>query len=194
MTSHEITMALAQRHWSYRNEIIVPRCHFAGQEADLLVLRTSGWLEEVEIKVSVADFRREWKTKTEKHLQMERGVPIWKMKSDGFDAANPNHESFGTHSFKDYSEGKPHVVRKFWIAAPADIAAKIEGEIPSHCGLLAVDLTNRVRPVRILKEAPRLKAARKLTDAEKMKLMRLAYLRFWPTGRAGSFDPIEEVR
>lgn len=50
------------RHFNYRQNIIVPNVWWGlglGYEADMVVLRPSGWAVEVEIKVTAADIRRD---------------------------------------------------------------------------------------------------------------------------------------
>ena len=57
MTAQQIEIAIA-RHYDYRRNVIVPNVYWGlnlHYEADLVVLRPSGWAVEVEIKVSAAD-------------------------------------------------------------------------------------------------------------------------------------------
>lgn len=184
MTAAEVTRAVVRWRWSYREYVCVPRCHFAGSEADLLVLYPSGYMDEVEIKVSASDFKREFKTKEDKHRLLNMGRPLWRWETDelaGFDAENPLHEptfSDGNRliSYLDWSRPEPHLIRRFWFAAPEELADRIVADVPGHAGLLSV------RPrggVDELIKAPNLKQSRKLTDEERIALMRLAYLRFW---------------
>ena len=166
MTSAEITRALA-RHIDYRRNVIVPRCHFAGAEADVLVLRPSDWLEEIEIKISVADFKREWETKAAKHERLVRGGTLFAPADES--STNP----------------KPHKIRRFWFAIPLDLWPKIGPMLPAHvgCYTLAPQMW-RGAPiggltVAIARPAPALPLGRKLTADERMELLRLLALRFW---------------
>lgn len=174
MTAFEIQRALAFRHWSTRKQIIVPNCGFPGWEADLLVLHPSDWLDEVEIKISASDFRREFKTKAAKHKWLVEGCRklVW---GDGLAAArlSPDFESCPNKDY-GYLGGQSHRVRRFWFAMPRELAEKLETEIPEHAGLIAVG-----GGAEVLKMAPVLKHSRKLTDADKLRLMRLAYIRYW---------------
>lgn len=194
MTSADITRALALFHWTHRREVCVPNCHFAGQEADLLVLRPSGWLEEVEIKISVSDFRKDFTHKPNKHRRLSLGNPkrrschSWARAEDRgvFDSGNPSHvptSRFGggdgmVTSFNDYTTLSPHLIRKFWFAVPADLQPKVETEIPAHAGLLVMHAHPSSIRCEVVKPAPLLNA-RKLTDAEQFKLARLACVRYW---------------
>lgn len=71
--SEKITEILATRKWKWRNDICIPRCYILGWEADLLVLNTNKRLEEIEIKISVADFKKEFKDKAKKHEKLKAG-------------------------------------------------------------------------------------------------------------------------
>jgi len=68
MTAQQVEIAVA-KHFGYRQNLIVPNVHWGlnlPYEADLVVLRPSGWAIEVEIKVSAADIRADLK-KTRQH-------------------------------------------------------------------------------------------------------------------------------
>jgi hypothetical protein len=185
MTARQVTRLLAVQHFGYRDMVCVPRCHFAGAEADLLVLRPSGWLEEIEVKVSLADYRREFKTKADKHERLQNGKPHYRARYEfdefPFDPENPKHVATicdamdRVVAYEDWTAPVPHLVRRFWFAMPQELADRLRAEIPEHAGLISVALGY----IRVLKQAPNLKVTRKLTDAERVDLMRLAYLRFW---------------
>ena len=168
MTSADITRALA-RHIDYRRNVIVPRCHFAGAEADVLVLRPSDWLEEIEIKISVADFKREWETKAGKHRVLTGG----------------NARNTWPGGGEMVMAVTPHKIRRFWFAIPLDLWPKIGPMLPAHvgCYTLAPQMW-RGAPiggltVAIARPAPALPHGRKLTADERMELLRLLALRFW---------------
>ena len=58
LTACDVEIAVA-RMFGFRDKIIVPNVswglHGLGHEADLLVISTSGWCKEIEIKVSASD-------------------------------------------------------------------------------------------------------------------------------------------
>lgn len=184
ITSDLITRALAVRYFGYRKNVVVPRCNFAGWEADVLVLRPSGWMEEVEIKISVADFRREFTKKADKHRRFTHGVPKYNGGLDGFEADNPLHEpityrSGKPYGFWDWSAAGEHMLRRFWFAVPEEILPKVEAEVPGYAGILRVDRWYESVVVREVKAAPVLPHGRKLAPQERSQLLRLAYLRYW---------------
>ena len=68
MTAQQVEMAVAD-HFGYRANLIVPNVHWGlglPYEADLVVLRPSGWAIEVEIKVTASDIKADLK-KRRKH-------------------------------------------------------------------------------------------------------------------------------
>jgi len=156
MTANDITKVLAINHWNFLKQIIVPRCKFAGSEADLLVLYPNNWLEEIEIKISSADFKREFKAKKTKHKRLVYGIRKYREKG--------------------YNN---HLIHKFWFAMPLELANYLVNDIPDYAGLISIEKKGNKFMVNIVKEAPVLNMGRKLTDKERIKLMRLAYIRFW---------------
>lgn len=165
MTAIEVARSVAMGVWSPWRQIIVPNCvGMTGEEADLLVLHDSGYMEEVEIKVSKSDFRREFAKKAHKHKALQEGLPRLKHEGGLFRG--------------DFSEPRPHLIRRFWFAMPIDLAMALRSEIPEWAGLIGV-VEARSWGHRILKKAPNLKHARKLTDAERLQLVRYGYVRYW---------------
>ena len=71
-TAQEVELAVA-RHFDYRTNLIVPNVTSGmnlDYEADIVVLRPSGWAIEVEIKVSAADIRADLRKKHQHDSQM----------------------------------------------------------------------------------------------------------------------------
>ena len=63
MNARQIEIAVA-RHYCYRRNVIVPNVSWGlglHYEADLVVLRPSGWAEEIEIKISKSDIKADLK-------------------------------------------------------------------------------------------------------------------------------------
>ena len=176
MNSKEIARALATRQWSFGKQIIVPNVNSFRWEMDLAILHPSGYLDEVEIKVSRADFLRDFKTKAHKHECLLRGVPKlgWGKEIEGY--------------LYDWDQITPHIVRRFWFAMPVELAEKCEPDVPAHCGLIAV--TPRGTSIQIIRKAENLKHGAKLTDAQTKKLLRCAYFKYWAWAEPNAL-PIE---
>jgi len=131
----------------------------AGWEADIVVIQKSGLLYEVEVKVSVSDFRREFQTKSEKHEALVSGL-----RRRPFDAPFPT------------------VVSRFYFAMPVEIWQKVKGEVPAWAGVILVDDGKRDKRGRLEPwvevKAPKL-PARKATDKDRAALTESVYFRYW---------------
>jgi hypothetical protein len=131
----------------------------AGWEADLLVLQPSGWLWEIEIKVSVADFRRELRSKLGKHKALTTGFTPRK-----------------------YGIGPRSVIRKFFFALPIAVFEKVKEEIPNWAGVIVIDAERvdnwgRVKPY-IAKQAKLLNAEKAPADT-RSKMIEAVYYQYW---------------
>ena len=62
---------------------------------------------------------------------------------------------------------------------PLELSKQLINDIPEYAGLISVDKKGNKFIVNVVKEAPILDMGRKLSDKERIKLMRLAYIRFW---------------
>lgn len=212
MTSRQISISLSY-HFDSRRNLVIPNFGnglVGGFEADMVILRDSGWAEEVEIKVSRADFNVEFRAKALKHRMLVEGVPTrvskpyYSRKSrdprdvQGWQdwdtvSAKPEFEKLylrggqtetNCYSGRDWSCCQPHLVNRYWFAMPFDLALKLESLIPEYAGLLSINLDARStkQQVRVVKPAPRLNA-RKLEAADREQLYKSAYYRFWELRR-----------
>jgi hypothetical protein len=78
LTTRDIEIAVA-RHFNYRANLIVPNVWWGWRlrhEADLLVVRPSGYCDEVEIKVSLSDIKADLK-KRWSHWDDNRVLRVW---------------------------------------------------------------------------------------------------------------------
>lgn len=155
--------------WSPNRLVAVPNTTtIVGWEADLLLLHPSGWVWEVEIKVSVADFRREFRTKATKHEVLRAGQKTF--------------ESKGYYS-------RPHTIKnkhvqKFFFAVPKDVFDKLRPEdVPEYAGVIVID-PDRVdswkRPVPYIeRRAKNLPGVEKVGAQFRIRLLELAHARLW---------------
>lgn len=151
--------------WSPFRLVAVPNTvSVAGWEADLLLLQPSGWLWEIEIKVSVSDFRREFRTKKQKHEVLRTGK---RPPGPWSSVATTNKH-----------------VQKFFFALPKEVFEKLgEDEIPEYAGVIVVDpervdLYGRVVPY-VVRRAKNLPGAVKANYGVRIRLLDLAHARFW---------------
>ena len=147
MNSKKITWLLAKRYGSpfqvRRHIAVVPNVSWSilPWEADLLVLAKSNYLTEIEIKISMSD----WKADASK-ANWRAGVWQWEM------------------------------VKRFYYAAPRELAVRWqEVGFPDSHGVVAIDDES----VEVIKPARPLPGHRKLSDAEVLKILRLAAIKAW---------------
>jgi hypothetical protein len=94
---------------SQRYNFVAPNCYLAWSdfsEFDLLCIRRSGFVDEVEIKRSVSDFRADFKKTSRGHLNKHKQL-----------AAGNTPANY------------------FWFLMTEELADKVEHEIPDHCGI-----------------------------------------------------------
>lgn len=196
LTERDITNALA-RHLGWSKNLVLPNLQSGplGFEADLTLIRPSGWAEEFEVKVSKADFRKEF-TKTLKHRTIVEGHPkrlsepgSWTVNFEEAKAewdtalslaTNPREEWRGRIiNLHDFTRVTPHCCRNFWFVMPVELAMALVADIPAYAGLLAVTHAGRgYHTVGVLKEAPKLAMAQKATPELRHRLFQSAYYRF----------------
>lgn len=130
-----------------------------GWEADLLLVQPSGWVWEVEVKVSVADFRREFSVNSKllKHQVLREG----------------RHRGYPCHE---------NLVRRYLFAMPTTVYQRVASEVPDYAGVILLDPGGRDRHGRLkpwiekrAKELP----ARKASDADREALKTSVYFRYW---------------
>lgn len=147
MTSKDI-IAVLFRYW-VGSRVAIPNYTGRGSngESDLFLLTRSRYAEEVEIKISIADFRREFKTKGFKH-----------------NGLNSEKNEYWYYNFP----------RRFWFAVPDNIADQVERELQgTKYGLLVVAPTkSKFAPWKVVERKPPgiLKCARKLEIKEVVAL------------------------
>lgn len=71
MTEDRMVYYLAH-HFDFIRQIIVPNCHFAGTEMDLLVLSPQRYLTEIEVKCSLADWQNDQKKAKWAHPERDK--------------------------------------------------------------------------------------------------------------------------
>ncbi len=148
----DIELAVAN-FFGYRENIIIPNISWGfnlGHEADLVILRPSGWLMEVEIKTSASDIKRD----------LLKQAPH---RSRRWLTTNKNESNFHWGP----------LIQRCYFAVPESLAT--DPNIPDYCGIISISDWQ----CKIVKPAPLNKNSRKLNDAEIKKLLRLATMRTW---------------
>lgn len=166
VTCSDIERALVRglsAKYPYRRWLVVPNVSwgFLNWEADLVAVSQSGWMHEIEIKVSVSDLRRD----------LDKN----KFKS-------PYKCLYSEEMKTRPTPGTSKYIHQFWYAMPEAIWSKIESSppIPDYAGVYVIgDLGRAGRSWRIAKPAIKNKFAKALTEAEQSKLLRLCMIKYW---------------
>lgn len=161
MTAREITDTICRCHWSTAQKILIPNVN-EWWEADLLCIHASDWVDEVEIKISKSDFKREFLKKERKHRILLEGHPKW---------LGWNRD--------DWTETTPHIIRRYWMAMPVEVAESVQDLVPEYAGLMAITQGKYGRKCKVIRHPKLLKNARKITAAERHKLLWKCHARYW---------------
>lgn len=133
-------------------------------ECDLLGVRRSGYVDELEIKLSRDDFRADF-SKTLPVLEAhEKAVCC-----NGHDGNQLTWKA----SKHDLLAGGYGPINRFWFLAPADLLQ--ESDMPAHVGLIAVSPTGTLQTI---KDAPLLHN-RKADDSFRYHCLRQQGWRVW---------------
>ncbi len=139
MDAKQITTTLLSRWIGDRAAIPNYKGNGSGGESDLFLVTRSHYCEEVEIKVSIWDFRRDFK-KAFKHGCLNN---------------DPQYDFTRTNRLYLFP-------RRFWFAVPGHLELAVNAELRRPYGLLVVS-EGKVREVR---KASPIAGARKLTSEE----------------------------
>lgn len=128
-------------------------------EMDILGLRRSGFIDEIEIKLSLTDFRADFKKTVHIKATNEFGMAIH--------IRQPKHETL--------SAGLNHC-NYFSFLLPESLAAKCE--IPDHAGLYVYYIRHGDIRVAEVRAAPRLHS-RKVPGHLKLEIGRKMAVKYW---------------
>lgn len=146
-------------------DIGVPNCYTShDNEADLFFIRSSGFCDEIEVKVSRSDFLAD-KNKRVHYRQSESNEWYWK--ENGLEFAPYTKTKYDALVDGDM------MANYFWYAIKEGIGGI--DDIPKFAGLITVNESGSVRVLR----APDRLHKRKLTDADKYKISKKCCYRFW---------------
>jgi len=141
---------------NYRSHLCLPNVNgglglWSRGEMDFIAITGAGYIIEVEIKCTLADLRREWRSQVKIHKH-RRAHTVDK----------------GIRRFFICTPASIAQKARFEIEAEPLLA---------YAGILSVD--DEANYVKVLRPAQNLKSARKLRPDEYMKIGHLATMRFW---------------
>ena len=153
--------AFCSRYELVANNLYLGWC---GGEMDIFGMRKSGFVDEVEIKRSVSDFRADFKKTVTVRKEHTKFYPE---NISAFQRIAPKHEALklGHHSCNYFS---------FYL--PAEIVDKCE--IPDYAGLYVFDGPDCWHSIREVKKAPRLHT-RKISNHNKYHTAKKMHYRYW---------------
>lgn len=145
-TARELQVAAAYWCWHSAARLVVPNVFLYGWESDLLAITRAGYVWELEIKVSRADFQADMRKRV----------------------GNRRHGSH-KHDLLSGAAAKRVGPKRFFFVVPRGLVTV--DEVPSHCGLIEVGHSYSGRPVATTtRPAPDLKCGSRLTEPQLMKL------------------------
>ena len=164
-TEGQILTALGQRFDWYKNMVIPRCCGLGGFERDLVMVTPAGYLTEVEVKLSLSD----WKKDAEKSVTVYSAGYVSKSQVSKFQDV----ELGGRHKWFMYC-----VPLALWEIAQTKLTAE---HLPPWAGVLTVEpapFNSKRLQIKTARAATELKC-RKLTDGELEGLRGTFYYRFW---------------
>lgn len=159
MTEQDVQKAIVNSPWlSRRWEVIIPNCYTRhDNECDLWCLRKSGLYDEIEIKVSKADFR----------LDEKKTIATENINATGW------HDRWLDKPKRDANiDGE--LANYFWYAFPKGLVE--HADVPKWAGIIEIDpATLRAKESR----APKRLHGNKLTHEQRFEQTRKLHFRFW---------------
>jgi len=172
-TERMIGRSLAIHVFQQKNLVVIPNCNWPGNETDILIVTPNLRIIDVEIKVSRADLRADFKK--------DKWFHDWDWKTDG--------PFYGKKEWKEIRRPRqwPERVWKHYYAMPKEIwAHDLYKDIPPLSGVLLLwerdgkiytDIKRRAKPCR---------DAQKICAEDAIDIARLASIRMW-----SAYDKLE---
>ena len=168
-TSQDMTKAF---FWEFaqRYRFLAPNLHVrAGYEMDIMGIRKSGLVDEIEIKLSRSDFLADFKkTATFTNPDYDRSVR--------YDHPDNAGRDFHTTCLKHDAIAKGKCITNYFsFLLPADLAEQCESDIPDHAGLYVFGSDLWFGKVKTVKKAPRLHTDKIPAAAEKRYMEKICW-------------------
>jgi hypothetical protein len=158
MKPRPITEATIQRqlydfYSGLGHKLIAPNIYLHYSEADLITVQASGYVNEIEIKITKADFKRDFEKRKHKYYTAARAKKV-------------------VRSFA-------HIPNYFWFAFPEPLLDKIDFDVPDYYGLIAIkDLGHGLGAPNIHRRAKFLHK-KKITDKQVRQIARSLMFKMW---------------
>jgi len=162
VTTLEVELHL-MKHFDFRQNLIIPNVTYASRlvkfETDLLILSKSNYAHGIEIKVSLSDFKKDFK-------------------KDHIDVLTHKNKTYRKNGFKTFY--KP--LRYFSYAFPEKLLDFAKDNVDERFGLFSIRKVVRDYGERVFVDEvrkPKTLFFNKWTDEDRMKLMHLGCMRIY---------------
>jgi len=170
---------------NYNHDYVLENQYIFYWESDYFGITKTGYVWEIEVKISVSDFRADFqknfkhrcllfnKQKLVAHENQE--VVTKKLTGVGVDRNGRIVRGYieEGQGYCRLQYGKNIIPNRFFYAAPAEIASKLVKLIPKYAGLLSISDRNEIR---ILKNAPLLHKEKMLEQLKTTLLSKFYWL------------------
>jgi hypothetical protein len=171
---------------SYDHLYQLTNSYVFGWESDYFgVTKGTGYIYEIEVKISVSDFRADFKNKTFKHrcLSMANQELVTMPQQEQFTDILVGHEEPTSRGYKSpiyekQSKGicqliikKNHCPNKIFYAVPSELVEKVKDIVPKYAGLISVSENSLIE----IKPAPFLHKRKELKSLSKILLDKFYY-------------------
>lgn len=146
-TEYHIQQVLARDYMTH-SKYTCYNLHIFDWESDFLFCTQAGYWHEVEIKISLADFKNDLTHKESKHYALQNGYCLY---ASDFDCGSDGHREIT--KYNTYEVKRPNY---FSFCVPHYLLDKVRPLLPSYCGLYIVTNAKRLQqivpPARLHKE------------------------------------------
>ena len=115
--------------WKSTHQYVMENLYVFGWESDFLLKTKSGYWYEAEIKISLSDFKADFKKK-EKHQILENGFKIWK---------SWKYNPLTKEKIEYNKEVKTKRPNYFTYAVPWYLEEQVKPLLPKYAGLLVLE-------------------------------------------------------
>ena len=166
LAKEQVTEQLLQQHlryWKSNPKYIVENLYVFDWESDMLLKTRSGYWYEVECKISLADFKNDFKRKWRKHdlLKTWEYHPLTFVRRETDEKALSKYEPYPgyyiEHTQKGWNiyiksqsvpSGKHRFPNYFYYCVPWYLSGKVLPLLPSYAGLIVLTENGRLNEVR----------------------------------------------
>jgi hypothetical protein len=134
------------------HKLIAPNIYLHYSEADLITVQASGYVNEIEIKINKADFKRDFEKRKHKYYAAARAKKA---------------RSFA------------HLPNYFWFAFPHKLLDKIDFDVPDYYGLITLRNYGMEVYYPVIHRRAKFLHKKKVTDKQVRQIARSLMFKMW---------------